>query len=67
MASTPQLRQAPPEYNQAAEHLFRRELENILVIALAVADSISTGTAPLASHTHKRHQYLPSVGVVINR
>ena len=64
MAATPQLMQAPPEYNQASEALFRRELENILVIAMAIAENVATGTAPLASHTSKRHQYLPAVAIV---
>lgn len=66
MAATPQLRQAPAEYNQQAEHLFRRELENILVIALAIAENVASGEAPVASHTSKRHQYIPSVGSVVH-
>ena len=65
MASTPQLMRAPGQYDQASEALFRRELENILVIALSIATNVASGSAPVASLTHKRHQYMPSVGVQV--
>ena len=47
------------------ENNFRRELENILMVALSIANNVATGVAPISSLTHKRHQYQPPVGVVI--
>jgi hypothetical protein len=63
MAATPSLRLAPAQYDPAAENLFRRELENILVIALSIANQVASGTATPMSHTLKRNQYLPSIGL----
>ena len=64
MAATPQLTRAPVEYDQVNEALFRRELENILVVALQVANNVATGEAPIASHTHKRHlSTMPPLGL----
>jgi hypothetical protein len=63
MAQTPSFRQSPVEYDQDSENLFRRELETVIMIAMAVARNIASGESSIASHSIKRHQYQPPVGV----
>jgi hypothetical protein len=65
MAATPAFRIAPPTYSQQSEDQFRRELENILMVALALAENVAAGRASIMTHTIKRHQYQPPVGLAI--
>ena len=64
MAATPQFRQAPTEYNADSENLFRRELENIILVALAIANGVASGESQVVSMTNKRGSYAPPVGVM---
>jgi hypothetical protein len=65
MAKPKPLVEAGTEYSQDREHLFRRELESMLVAFAALIDSISDGTSTNNSLYSKREHFLsPPVRVV---
>ena len=65
MSKPKSLVRADREYSEAREHLFRRELETILVSFAALIDAISDGTSTNNSLYSKREHLLsPPVRVV---
>lgn len=62
MGHTPSFVQAEENYSMDREHLFRRELETFLLVAVAVSDAIASGTNVQSSLSSKRGSYLLPVG-----
>jgi hypothetical protein len=55
--------QAPPEYSQTNEQLFRRDMELTISRAIDLLAAIADGSNVSSSQAHKHHQYLPTLGV----
>ena len=65
MARQPKLLLAQDNYSKEREHLFRRELESLLLDIVSELRSISNGVNPVSSLNSKRGGYLPPMGTTV--